>query len=113
MEPSAGTLASTENSGGQGGLDDRKGGVISFMGDVDMMAFQQVLAQDALKTFQNSDPLPLLRLALSQHQQGHRRQRRDELRGRDLEEEQQSERLRQQDQDQDQAGAAAQRAPLP
>lgn len=89
---------STENSSTQSGLDDRKGGVISFMGDVDMLALQQVLGQDALKTFQNSDPLPLLRLALSQHQQRHRRQNRDEPRRRDLEGQQQSV----QDQDQDQ-----------
>lgn len=61
-----------------------------------MTAFQQVLAQNALKTFQNSDPLLLLHLTLSQHQQGHRGQRREELRGRDLEEEQRSERLQDQ-----------------
>lgn len=86
--------ARTEDGGGQSRLDDGKGGVISFMGNVDMMASQQVLAQDALKTFQNPDPLPLLRLALGQHQQGHGGQRRDELRGRDLEEQQQSDRSR-------------------
>lgn len=66
-----------------------------------MLALQQVLGQDALKTFQNSDPLPLLRLALSQHQQRHRRQNRDEPRRRDLEGQQQSV------QDQDHAGDIA------
>lgn len=83
-------MARTEDGGGQSGLDDRKGGVVSFMGDVDMAAPQQVLGQDALKTFQNLDPLLLLGLALSQHQQGHGRQRREQLRRADLEEEQQS-----------------------
>lgn len=45
------------------------------MEDMDLTALQQVLGQDALKTFQNSDPLPLLRFTFSQHQEGYRGQR--------------------------------------
>lgn len=73
--PTSVTEESTENGGRQGGLDDGKGGIISFMEDMDLTALQQVLGQDALKTFQNSDPLPLLRFTFSQHQKGYRGQR--------------------------------------
>lgn len=45
------------------------------MEDMDLMALQQVLGQYVLKTFQNSDPLSLLRFTFSQHQKGYRRQR--------------------------------------
>lgn len=44
-----------------------------------MAVLQQVLRQDALQTLQDSDPLPLLHFTLSQHQEGHGGELRDQL----------------------------------
>ena len=55
----------TQHGGGQCGLDDGQGGVVGLVQKVDLLALQLILGQDALQTLQDSDPLPLLCLALS------------------------------------------------
>lgn len=75
-EPSS---ALTQHGGAQRGLDERQRGVVRLMENVDLLALQLVLGQDVLQALQHPDPLLFLRLALRQHQQGHRGELRGQL----------------------------------
>lgn len=70
----------TDDGSRQCCLDDGQRGVVGFVQDMHGSVPQQVLAQKALQALQDLHPPLLLRLALCQHQQGHCRQLRDQLR---------------------------------